>query len=63
MLAPDTYEALPQTESYVGSGRFGLVKKVRRRSDKKVGDYKLYSGPKNTLPLICRARSDFGVRS
>ena len=42
MLAADAYEALPQAERYVGSGRFGWVKKVRRRSDQKVGDRKLY---------------------
>ena len=32
----DKYEALPEAERYIGAGRFGLVKKVRRVSDGKV---------------------------
>jgi hypothetical protein len=37
----DTYEALPEAERFIGAGRFGSVKKVRRLSDKKVGKYDL----------------------
>lgn len=32
----DKYEALPEAERFIGAGRFGTVKKVRRVSDGKV---------------------------
>ena len=36
MRPADKYEALPEAERFIGAGRFGTVKKVRRMSDRKV---------------------------
>lgn len=49
MLALEAYESLPEAEKYVGQGRFGSVKKVKRVSDSKVSIP--YSSPPQ--PLKC----------
>ncbi len=34
----ELYQTLPEDENYIGSGRFGVVEKVRRERDNKVSN-------------------------
>ena len=39
MQKSELYDALPDNENFVGNGRFGWVKKVRRKTDSKVSNH------------------------
>ena len=56
MLAYEAYEALPEAEKYVGQGRFGSVKKVKRVSDSLVSIIRSFHFSCRVSACLCCVR-------